>query len=80
MAVGLVTGVLFAWGFGLLTERRLRTHGPELLDMMRTGRRPASAFGFMAMPEMSRRGKTMSMLCWSFGPIPLVPQGIVAGV
>lgn len=35
--VGIVTGTLYAWGFGLLATRRLDARGPELLLAMRRG-------------------------------------------
>ncbi|MEV0591013.1 hypothetical protein [Nonomuraea cavernae] len=79
VAVGVVTGALCAWGFGLLAERRLAARGPELLDMMRTGRRPATAMTFK-LPDMPKAARIVTMLCWSFGAIPLIPQGILAGV
>ncbi|GAA5059317.1 hypothetical protein GCM10023259_045280 [Thermocatellispora tengchongensis] len=80
--VGLVTGALFAWGFGLLAERRLRAYGPELLHIMRTGRRPSggSAGGLSSsLSELPAGQRAVVMVCMSLGAIPLVPQGIVAG-
>ncbi|MEW9547908.1 hypothetical protein [Nonomuraea sp. NPDC050783] len=82
VAVGLATGALCFWGFGLLAERRLRAHGPELLHLMRTGRRPdagkpGSSF---QLPDMPKAQRAATVVCLSFGAIPLVPQGIIAAV
>nr|SBO93416.1 putative integral membrane transport protein [Nonomuraea gerenzanensis] len=81
---GLLTGVLCWWGFGLLAERRLTAQGPELLHLMRTGRRSdtgGKSSDLFKLPEsMSRTQRTIVMICASLGAIPLVPQGIVAMV
>ncbi|MGR6922733.1 hypothetical protein ACU635_51485 [[Actinomadura] parvosata] len=82
--VGLLTGALCWWGFGLPAERRLTAKGPELLHLMRTGRRPDSgkpASGTFDLPgNMSRTQRTIVLVCGAFGAIPLVPQGIIAMV
>ncbi|GII82206.1 hypothetical protein Ssi03_01960 [Sphaerisporangium siamense] len=79
VAAGVVTGALCSWGFGLLAERRLRSHGPELLDVMRTGRKPQATVKsrFDGLPKTRR---TIAWWCFGFGAIPLVPQGVVAAV
>ncbi|ETK31534.1 hypothetical protein [Microbispora sp. ATCC PTA-5024] len=79
VAAGVVTGVLFYWGFGLLAERRLRSRGPELLDMMRTGRKPQTTVNYR-FEQLSTTQKTIAGWCFGFGAIPLIPQGIVAAV
>jgi ABC-2 type transport system permease protein len=82
VAVGALTGVLCYWGFGLLAERRLLAEGPELLDMMRTGRRPAAkpgAGGRTRFEDMSRRQQIIAGICFTTGAIPLFPQGVLAG-
>ncbi|GGO22492.1 hypothetical protein [Microbispora bryophytorum] len=79
VAVGVVTGVLCHWGLGLLAERRLRSQGPELLDVMRSGRKPQATMKFR-FEELSKTHKTIAWLCFGFGAIPLVPQGIIAAV
>ncbi|AWS45215.1 hypothetical protein [Streptosporangium sp. 'caverna'] len=82
VAVGALTGVLCYWGFGLLAERRLLTEGPELLDMMRTGRRPAGKPGVVGrtrFDDLTRRQQIIAMICFTTGAIPLFPQGVVAG-
>ncbi|MFG1822542.1 hypothetical protein ACGFIJ_08660 [Microbispora bryophytorum] len=79
VAVGVVTGVLCHWGFGLLAERRLRSQGPELLDIMRTGRKPQATMKFR-FEQLSKTHKTIAWWCFGFGAIPLVPQGIIAAV
>ncbi|MFI7614066.1 hypothetical protein ACIBP6_22820 [Nonomuraea terrae] len=78
--VGVVTGVLWYWWFGLLAERRLTTKGPELLQLMRTGRRPGSGTSAFAMPKMSKPREAVVMVCVTLGAIPLIPQGVVAMV
>ncbi|MEV5740545.1 hypothetical protein AB0L30_10875 [Microbispora rosea] len=79
VAAGVVTGVLFYWGFGLLAERRLRSRGPELLDVMRTGRKPQTTVN-SRFEQLSKTQKTIAGWCFGFGAIPLIPQGIVAAV
>ncbi|GII01312.1 transporter [Planobispora takensis] len=80
VAVGVATGVLCWWGFGLLAQRRLHGRGPELLQMMRTGKRPPSGQGgWVRIDELPKREQIITAVCWSVGAIPLFPQGIVAG-
>ncbi|GAA3794334.1 hypothetical protein GCM10022226_12110 [Sphaerisporangium flaviroseum] len=80
VGVGAVTGVLCYWGFGLLAERRLVAQGPELLDMMRTGRKPASKPGGRTrFEELPLRRRVVAGVCFSVGAIPLFPQGLLAG-
>ncbi|WP_238007368.1 hypothetical protein KZZ52_02145 [Dactylosporangium sp. AC04546] len=82
--VGVVTGALYYWGFGRLAERRLRSHGPELLDTMRTGRKPQGSSGRPSVTtrfaELSRPRRLIAGWCLGFAAIPLVPQGILAAV
>ncbi|MBG0832448.1 hypothetical protein HS041_32600 [Planomonospora sp. ID67723] len=83
VAVGVVTGALSFWGFGLLAQRRLHSHGPDLLQTMRTGKRPAAATGpgrWMSLDHLPKREQIITVICWSIGAVPLFPQGIVAGV
>ncbi|MGW4403549.1 hypothetical protein ACWEJ6_05935 [Nonomuraea sp. NPDC004702] len=79
VAVGVLTGALCVWGLGLLAERRLRAQGPELLDLMRTGRRqrPAVASRF---DRLSTTQRMVTWWCFGLGAIPLVPQGVLAAV
>ncbi|GGL43545.1 hypothetical protein [Planomonospora parontospora] len=80
VAVGVATGGLCLWGFGLLAQRRLHAQGPELLHTMRTGKRPAAKPGSWAkFDDLPKREQIITALCWSVGAIPLFPQGIVAG-
>jgi ABC-2 type transport system permease protein len=80
--VGVATGVLSYWGLGLLAERRLTAQGSELLQLMRTGRRPGSttSVSAFAMPKMSKAREAVVMICVCLGAIPLIPQGVVAMV
>ncbi|WP_433418462.1 hypothetical protein ACQP1V_02605 [Microtetraspora malaysiensis] len=79
VATGALTGALCCWGFGLLAERRLRAHGPELLHVMRTGRKPHTTMKFR-FDQLSKTQKTIASWCLGFGAIPLIPQGILAAV
>ncbi len=79
VAVGVLTGALCAWGFGLLAERRLRSHGPELLETMRTGRKPQTG-RTLKFEHLSKAQKAIAGWCFGLGAIPLVPQGILATV
>ncbi|WP_433348151.1 hypothetical protein ACQP25_32850 [Microtetraspora malaysiensis] len=79
VAVGVLTGALCSWGFGLLAERRLRATGPELLHVMRTGRKPHTTMK-SRFDQLSKTQKTIASWCFGFGAIPLVPQGILAAV
>ncbi|MGI5246744.1 hypothetical protein [Dactylosporangium sp. CA-139066] len=79
VALGVVTGALCWWGFGRLAERRLDSHGPELLDTMRTGRRATSP-AKPAFQDLSRTRRMVAGWCFGFGAIPLFPQGIVAAI
>ncbi|WP_157549925.1 hypothetical protein [Nonomuraea candida] len=80
---GLVTGALCWWGFGLLAERRLAADGPDLLHVMRTGRRPGgekSSSSFTMPDSLSKTQRMIVMVCLSLGAIPLIPQGILGAV
>ncbi|GIH68551.1 hypothetical protein [Sphaerimonospora thailandensis] len=78
--VGLATGVLCWWGLGALAARRLRGHGPELLHLMRTGRRDTGAGTMARYEDLPRRDQAIVGLCMTLCPIALFPQGIVPGV
>ncbi|MFC4061978.1 hypothetical protein ACFOWE_27060 [Planomonospora corallina] len=85
VAVGVATGVLCWWGLGLLAQRRLHSRGPELLHMMRTGKRPTAAggsgrSGWTSLDHLPKRERIITVVCWSVAAIPLFPQGIVAGI
>jgi ABC-2 type transport system permease protein len=81
--VGLVTGVLCFWGLGRLAERRLHSYGPELLEMMRTGHKPARPGGGSPwldpnrFAHLSRARRSLVGGLFGFAAIPLFPQGIV---
>lgn len=77
--VGLLTGALCAWGFGTLAERRLQSHGPELLETMRTGRKPQTARA-ASLKHVSDTQKAIAGWCFGTGAVPLFPQGIVAAI
>ncbi|WP_440103442.1 hypothetical protein [Streptosporangium sp. H16] len=82
VAVGILTGALCYWGLGLLAERRLLEKGPELLDTMRTGRRPApkpGARGRLPFESLPRHKQIIIGICFTVGAIPLFPQGLLAG-
>ncbi|MEV4507467.1 hypothetical protein AB0K00_00715 [Dactylosporangium sp. NPDC049525] len=77
--VGVLTGGLLYWGLGLLAERRLQSHGPELLETMRTGRKPQTSSSFK-FDHLSKTQKAVVGWCLGLGALPLFPQGIVATV
>jgi ABC-2 type transport system permease protein len=79
VSVGVATGALCYWLFGRLAAARLRTAGPDLLDTMRTGRRPERSFS-TRYDRLSKPRKAFAAVCGGFGAIPLFPQGIVATV
>ncbi|SHF57570.1 hypothetical protein [Streptoalloteichus hindustanus] len=78
--VGLTTGILCWWGLGRMAARRLRSHGPELLQMMRSGRRDTSATRWTRYNDLSKGRQALVSLCMTACPIALVPQGILPGV
>ena len=86
---GLATGALCVWLGGRLAHRRLDTHGPELLQQMRTGdtqqatlvkapdgsRQALPAFKLSDLP----RSQAVTVgICFGLGWLPLFPQGLVA--
>lgn len=74
-------GILGFWGFGLLAEGRLRSHGPELLNTMRTGRSSTTAVkARFRFEELSVPRKALAWWCLGLGAIPLIPQGIIAAI
>ncbi|GGS60841.1 hypothetical protein GCM10010156_19460 [Planobispora rosea] len=81
VAVGVATGVLCWWGFGLLAQRRLHARGPELLQTMRTGKRPAAGPGSRGngggFDELPKRERIIVGVCMTIAAIPLFPQGVV---
>ncbi len=70
--VGVVTGAFFAWWLGGVAIRRLRTRGPEMLFLMRTGRSSTPA-----KIEVPKKAAAISVWGWSLGSIALFPQGLV---
>ncbi|MCD0452967.1 hypothetical protein LO762_27860 [Actinocorallia sp. API 0066] len=78
VVLGLATGVLCFVLFGRLATARLRSHGPDLLHMMRTGRRPARPTA--AAVPLSAPRQLLVWMAFAFGSIALFPQGIVATV
>jgi ABC-2 type transport system permease protein len=77
LPVGLASGVLAWWWFGLLAARRLETQGPELLALLRRGRTVRSP---VRRPTASRASRFVVNTCTTLGIIALVPQGIVPAV
>ncbi|GIF72191.1 hypothetical protein [Asanoa siamensis] len=79
--IGVLTGLSCYRGFGALAARRLRTHGVELLQEMRTGRRAAGSRSvrtrFAALPAGRQ---AVAWVCFGLGAIPLIPQGVLAAV
>ncbi|MEU8226007.1 hypothetical protein [Kribbella sp. NPDC048915] len=79
--VGLLSGVLAWWYFGLLAARRLDARGPELLTLLRHGRQVTEqakkAQAFYALPKWRR---ALAGFCLGFGAIPLFPQAVVPAI
>lgn len=79
--VGIATGLLLAWWLGRVAYRRLEARGPELLQLMRTGKpsgtrtRDARAAGFDSLSQGKRI--LIVVLGPTLGSIALFPQGIV---
>ncbi|MFC4114441.1 hypothetical protein [Nonomuraea zeae] len=79
--VALLTGfVCYAW-FGVLAARRLRAQGPDLLQLMRSGKRPAVADRETRAPSaFETMGAKRQLLMWgsmAVGILGLFPQGLV---
>jgi ABC-2 type transport system permease protein len=81
LPVGLATGTLWFWLFGLIAQRRLAARGPELLSLMRYGvsSQPVSGDGTQWQPIPAWK-RLLVGLCAGFGAIPLIPQGVVPGI
>ncbi|MEU4119099.1 hypothetical protein AB0F71_31975 [Kitasatospora sp. NPDC028055] len=83
-AVGLATGLLYAWWLGRAARRRLETRGPELLDVMRKGVRRAAGSADRSPEEqdlldrISRRRTAAAGLLVTAGVLSTAPQGGVA--
>ncbi|GAB2560525.1 hypothetical protein [Kribbella endophytica] len=82
--VGLATGVLAWWGFGLLAAARLDARGPELLTLLRHGRTTgdqASVTSLSAkMQLLPKWQRHLAGVCLGFGAIPLFPQAVVPAI
>ncbi|MEV7602514.1 hypothetical protein AB0O91_34595 [Kitasatospora sp. NPDC089797] len=79
-AVGLGTGLLYAWWLGRAARRRLAARGPELLDVLRKGvRRPVGKpAGQDAVDALARRRTALAGLLVTVGVLSVAPQGGVA--
>ncbi|GAA4605717.1 hypothetical protein GCM10023107_73130 [Actinoplanes octamycinicus] len=75
LPVGVAIGALAGRLLGASAVRRLAAEGPDMLHTMRTGR-PAVAPA-AADPAQARKDGWIAGLCWSFGAILLIPQGIL---
>jgi ABC-2 type transport system permease protein len=79
--VGLLTGTVLAWWLGGAAIRRLARTGPELLQLMRTGRTTGGAAtadgrpgAFDALGEREKRKLVVQSLA---GSVALFPQALV---
>ncbi|MEU6972673.1 hypothetical protein AB0A71_34140 [Kitasatospora aureofaciens] len=86
-AVGLGTGLLYAWWLGRAARHRLETRGPELLDVMRKGVRRQGTEPARSSEEqerqdrlsaLSRRRTALAGLLVTAGVLSVAPQGGVA--
>jgi hypothetical protein len=77
--VAVLFGWLLAWWLGRAAVRRLEARGPELLQLMRTGRihQPGAVAQRSAIESMSGRTKALFFTCIWLGSLALFPQGIV---
>jgi hypothetical protein len=79
VAVGIGWGAFLAWALGGLAGRRLEERGPELLQVMRSGREQpvATAAAPSVIDAMSGREKTLMFTSVWLGSIALFPQALV---
>ncbi|MFH9349039.1 hypothetical protein [Kitasatospora sp. NPDC017646] len=85
-AVGLGTGLLYAWWLGRAARHRLETRGPELLGVMRKGvrrvtepaRSPREQEERDLLRGLSRRRTALAGLLVTIGVLSVAPQGGVA--
>ncbi|MEV0643652.1 hypothetical protein AB0I28_00165 [Phytomonospora sp. NPDC050363] len=79
--VAIVVGAAAYLGFGRLAAGRLAETGPELLQLMRTGKRPNAAAGTVRPPTaFETMGAGSRLRMWgsmAVGIIALFPQGLV---
>ncbi|MET8544417.1 hypothetical protein ABZW03_27805 [Kitasatospora sp. NPDC004799] len=87
VAVGLLTGLLYAWALGRAAQRRLETRGPEFLDVMRKGVRrvaeasprdegPTAKAGGLGDLSGGRAAAVGTLI--TLGILSFAPQGVVA--
>ncbi|GIG69310.1 hypothetical protein Pen01_56050 [Phytomonospora endophytica] len=87
--VGVASGALFSWWFGRLAHHRLVTHGPDLLQAMRTGKAASTrtvrgedgvkrVLADFKLEDLPKKERTIVGICWGTGWLPLFPQGLVA--
>jgi hypothetical protein len=81
LPVGLLTGAVLAWWLGRAAHRRLARTGPELLQLMRTGRTTAGAATADGRPgafdALGEREKVRVTVQAIVGSVALFPQALV---
>ncbi len=78
--VGIGTGVAVGWWLGRVAHHRLEARGPELLQLMRSGRpavtrRVETSQG--RLETLPRRDGIIVLVCICLGAVALFPQGLV---
>ncbi|MFD0475045.1 hypothetical protein ACFQ0B_47435 [Nonomuraea thailandensis] len=73
---GTATGLLCYWALGRLAGHRLRARGPELLQTMRTGRRPGTASRLASLP---RHRQAVAWTGFGLGAVPCSPRASSPG-
>jgi hypothetical protein len=68
---GMVTGVVLGWWLGRIAYHRLQAGGPELLLLMKTGRRTSGP------AQVPRPRAAVASFGWILGSIALFPQGLL---
>lgn len=78
VAVGLGSGLVVWWLGGLVAIRQIETHGPDLLQLMRTGRQPTRITDpTRTAPPATGRATLRLTLAAVGGSIALFPQAVV---
>ncbi|MGA3562415.1 hypothetical protein [Melissospora conviva] len=75
MPVSLLTGIVVGYWLGKAAISRLATGGPDMLHALRSGR--TAIHQAVKAGEGVKTGSIAEGLCWAFGSVLLIPQGLV---